>query len=37
MTRFRHKLNYVINTFVKRTPDIYQYIYLQQVHYDNYV
>ena len=21
MTRFGHKLNYVINTFVKRTPD----------------
>ena len=24
MTRFGHKLNYVINTFVKRTPDFYK-------------
>ena len=24
MTRFGHKLNYVINTFVKHTPDQYQ-------------
>ena len=25
MTRFGHKLNYVINAFVKRTPDLYNY------------
>ena len=28
MTRFGHKLNYVINTFVKRTPGGFNVIYM---------
>ena len=31
MTRFGHKLNYVINTFVKHTPDHCLFIYLVNV------